>query len=144
MAAVAGCWLCLLLGPVPPKPGCAIPCPVPAWRGASSESQHCKCAQLQAQPRAHVGSAGREGESPAKERCQEWKQTEMTQPGHEETSTVGVEGKNGLSCKIKQYLSVLTAPDSMTAPCKHRDAVWPQTAPSTRQQSGRGLRTSED
>lgn len=99
MRAVASCWLRHPVGLVPPnaRSACAVSSsgtnPAGAERRERSERQRCKSAQLWAQPKFHVCSAGGEEVSPAKERCNKWKQTEMTQPGHEETRTVSVGGR---------------------------------------------------
>lgn len=70
--------------------------PAGTERSEHSETQRYKSAQLWAQPKFHVCSAGGEEASPAKEGCNKWKQTEMTQPRHEETCIVGMGEKNGL------------------------------------------------
>lgn len=110
MRAAASCQLHRLVGLVPlhARSACTISSsgtkPAGAERSEYSETQHYKSAQLWAQPKFHVCSAGGEEASPAKERCNRWKQTEMTQPGHEETRTVGVGGRR-MSYNVKSSIS---------------------------------------
>lgn len=105
MRAAASCWLYHPVGLVPPNARSATTVsssgtnPAGAERGKRSDTQRYTSAQLRAQPKLHVCSAGGEEASPAKERCNTWKQTEMTQPGHEETRTVGMGGKTGYNVK---------------------------------------------